>query len=118
MMLHMHGCPADATQKNKIIPHEVRNKPWETVAADILTLNNSHIFCIVDHHNQIPIVKRTEGQSAELLIRFCKTVFSEYGLPNKIISESGTDFISDIFKTLCKKLNIEAKVKKNKTFSL
>ena len=33
--------------------------------------------------------------------------FSEYGLPKKIISDAGGNFISDKFKRFCKNLNIE-----------
>ena len=37
----------------------------------------------------------------------CKAIFAEYGLPKKIISDLGGNFISDLFKTFCKSLNIE-----------
>ena len=36
-----------------------------------------------------------------------KAVFSEYGLPKKIMSDVGGNFISDKFKQFCKTMNIE-----------
>ena len=37
----------------------------------------------------------------------CKVTFADYGLPKKIISDSGENFISDKFKIFCKSLNTE-----------
>ena len=34
-------------------------------------------------------------------------MFAEFGLPKKIMSDSGGNFISDKFKTFCRSLNIE-----------
>ena len=37
----------------------------------------------------------------------CKVIFAEYGLPKKIWLDSGSNFVSDKFRTFCKSLNIE-----------
>ena len=37
-------------------------------------------------------------------------IFSEYGLPMKIMSDAGGNFMSEKFKKFCKKLNIELTV--------
>ena len=34
-------------------------------------------------------------------------MFAEFGLPKKIVSDAGTNFISDKFKQLCRHQNIE-----------
>ena len=59
----------------------------------MFTLNT--LYCIVDYHSIFPFVKRAEDMSAESLIITCKVIFSEYGLPKKIISDAGGNFISD-----------------------
>ena len=48
-----------------------------------------------------------EDLSADNPILICKIIFSEYGLPKKIISDSGGNFISHKFKTFCQSMNIE-----------
>ena len=37
----------------------------------------------------------------------CKFMFSEYGLPKKMMSDTGSNFVSDKFKQFCENLNIE-----------
>ena len=73
----------------------------------MFTLNNKHYHCVVDYHSKFPITKKAEDLSVDSLILTCKVIFAEYGIPNKIMSDSGSNFISDKFKTFCKSLNIE-----------
>ena len=45
--------------------------------------------------------------SAESLILACKVTFSEYGLPKRIMSDAGGNFISDTFRQFYKYMTIE-----------
>ena len=73
----------------------------------MFTLNNKQYLCILDYHSKFLIVKKTKGPSADSLILMCEIIFTECGIPKKIMSDSGGNFISDKFKTFCKSLNIE-----------
>ena len=53
------------------------------------------LLCIVDYYSKFPVVKKTGGFSAGELIRAAKIVFAGFGLPRKIVSDAGTNFISD-----------------------
>ena len=64
----------------------------------MFTLNNKHYLCIVDYHSKFPVIKKTEDLSGYNLILMCNIIFAEYGLPKKIMSDSGSSFISDKFK--------------------
>ena len=85
-------------QKDKILHHDIPAKPWEVVGADMFILNNKLYLSIVDYHSKFPFIKKTEDLSADSLILTCKVIFAEYGLPKKIMSDSGGSFISDKFK--------------------
>ena len=102
----MSYIPADTPegQDNSSWHH---NKAWEVIGADMFTLNNKHYLCIMDYNSKFPIIKKTEDLSAENLILMCKVIFVEYGLPRKIMSDSGGNTISDKFTKFCKSLNIE-----------
>ena len=92
--------------KGKIIHHKIQGKPWEVLGADMFTLNNTNYLCILDYHSIFPAVKKTEDLSADSVTLTCKVIFSEYGLPRKIMSDAGSKFVSDKFKQFCKNLNI------------
>ena len=51
-----------------------------------------------------------EGLSAESLINTFKIKFAKYGIPQKIMSDVGTNFISDRFRQFCKTINVEQAV--------
>ena len=52
----------------KLIPHEILCKPWEMVGADIFSINNHVVLCIVDYYSKFPIVKKADGLTADDLI--------------------------------------------------
>ena len=37
----------------------------------------------------------------------CKVIFAKYGLPKKIMSDSGGNLVPEKFRTFCKNLNIK-----------
>ena len=56
------------------------------------------------------MVKRFEGLSAENLIATVKVIFAEYGIPNKLMSDAGTNFVSDKFWKFCNTINVQQTV--------
>ena len=67
-------------------------------------------LCIVDYDSKFHVVKRLEGLSAENLITTVKVIFAEHGIPYKVISDVGTNFVSDKFQKFCNSINIEQAV--------
>ena len=93
--------------KDKIIHHDIPVRLWDVIGADMFALDNEQYLCIVDYHGKCPFVKKTNDLSADSLILACKIIFAEYGMSKKIMSDSGSNFISDKCKTFDKRLNIE-----------
>ena len=58
-------------QKDKMLLHEMQGKLWESVGADIFTINNKHSLCIVDYHNRFPVIKQVKGLCADHLMKVC-----------------------------------------------
>ena len=93
--------------KDKIIHHDIPVRLWDIIGADMFTINNKWYLCTVDYHSKFLIIKKTEDLSVDSLILACKIIFAQYGMPKKIMSDSGGYFISDKFKTFCINPNIE-----------
>ena len=68
------------------------------VGMDIFTINNNNYLHVVDYHSKFPIIMKTKDLSADSLILTCKVIFSEYGIPKRITSDAGGNFISERFK--------------------
>ena len=90
-----------------MIHHDIPLQPWKVVGADIFHYNNKIYLCIVDYNSKSPIIKRSEGLSADNLTNAVKIIFAEYGIPHKLMSDTGTNFISDRFQKICRTINIE-----------
>ena len=60
-------------------------RPWEVLGADIFHFNNKNYLCVVDYHRKFPIFKRLEGLSTGSLTATIKVIFTEYGIPCKLM---------------------------------
>ena len=87
--------------------HDIPLRSWEVIGADIFHFKNKHYLCIVDYNSKFPVIKRLEGLSADNLINTVKTIFAKYGIPHKLMSDVGTNLVSDKFHQFCKSVNIE-----------
>ena len=96
--------------KEKIIHHNIPLRLWEVLGADVFHFNNKNHLCIVDYHSKFPMVKRLEGLSAENLTATVKVIFAEYDIPHKLMSDAGTNFVSDKFWKFCKSINVKQAV--------
>ena len=112
---HIKGCNTclefQQTQpKEKIIHHDILLRPWEVLGVNIFHLNNKNYLCIIDYHSKFPVIKRMEGLSAEHLIATIKVIFVEYCIPHRLMSDAGTNFVSEKFRNFWSSLNIEQAV--------
>ena len=40
------------TAKGKCNPHQIPGKPYRAIVADLFTINNCNVLCVVDHHRK------------------------------------------------------------------
>ena len=96
--------------KEKIIHHDIPLRPWEVVRADVFNFNNIIYLCVVDYNSKFPIVRKLQGLAVEHLINAVTAIFAEYGIPHKIMYDTGTNFVSERFRQLCRSINVEQAV--------
>ena len=92
----MSGIPGHTRKIDQY--HDIPSKPWDTVCADIFMLNNKRWFCILDHHSTFPVLRLTDGLSTDSLTITYIIIFSEYESHRKIMSDAGTNFVSERFQ--------------------
>ncbi len=61
---------------------------------------------IVDYYSKYPVVKLLQDNSAESLIEAFSEIVALFGIPNKLITDCGTNYMSDRFQLFCQKLGI------------
>ena len=83
-------------QRDKPVPPDKPDKPWEAVGADIYMPNNKTYLCTVDYHSKFSVVKQMDGLRSDSLIKTCKVICSQYGPLRKIRSVAGTNSVAEI----------------------
>jgi transposase InsO family protein len=93
-------------------------KPFERICLDIVgslpkTLSdNEYILTMQDELTRYAIAVALRATDAETVAQaFIECFVCNYGIPTSILTDCGTNFLSDIFKKMCKLLGI----KKSKT---
>ena len=84
-------------QKETLQPHELPDRPWEKVAADLFELEGKHYLVTVDYFSNFWEVDRLHDLSSRTVIKKLKAHFSRYGIPNILITDNGPQFISEDF---------------------
>ena len=78
-------------QKEPLIPHDPPKQPWSHVAVDLFTFNNKEWLIIVDYYFELNPLPAT---NASTVITSLKGQFACHGIPDKLYSDNGSQFLS------------------------
>ena len=82
--------------------HKVPPVPWSKVATDIFHYESQPYLLIVDYASRFPIVRKLKWMSAQHIIEHFKSIFSEYGWPDTVVSDNGPCYAAETFANLMK----------------
>jgi hypothetical protein len=118
---YVDGCESCARNKNfpqkrmgLLQPNEVPNRPWGIVTCDFITKlpdsrGFSAIMVAVDRLTKMAhFIPTTDNVNAETAAQlYMKRVFRQHGTPDKVITDRGPQYDSDLMRELFKSLGIE-----------
>ena len=85
----------NAQQKEPLLQHEVPHHPWEAVGTDLFHFEGDEYITVIDYWSKFPVVRKIRGGcTSSTIVRITKNVFSEQGIPLKIVSDNGPQFFS------------------------
>ena len=107
LILNCQLCLKYSKSKNKSTPqtalgHEVPPVPWSKVATDIFHYESQPYLLIVDYTSRFPIVRKLKSMSVQNVAEHFKSIFSEYGWPDTIVSDNGPCYAAELFTNLMK----------------
>lgn len=77
---------------------ETPELPWMTVGTDIFYWNNNNYLIIVDYYSRYFEIAKLENIRASCVITHMKSVFARHGIPSKVRSDSGSQYVSAEFR--------------------
>ena len=102
--LYNHHQPAQP--KLPIMQPDLPTRPWEKLGTDIFEFNGKKYLMIVDYYSRFPVIRLLSDMSSHTVCNHFTSVLAEYGLPTTIISDFGSQYVSERFKTKCKQSGI------------
>jgi transposase InsO family protein len=98
-------------------PLDVPQRPWLALTMDHITklpLSNGYdaIWVVCDRHSRMAtfIPTKESSDAKELARLFVRHIFRYHGLPDSILSDRGSTFVSEFWRRLCQMLNIRAEL--------
>ncbi|KAN0050039.1 hypothetical protein ACTA71_003139 [Dictyostelium dimigraforme] len=87
-----------------LIPMQIIAEPFHTIGIDFIgpfDINNERrgLLAIIDYFTKWPEAFFTSNQEAETVAKILvEQIFFKYGIPKRIVSDRGTNFLSNIFQ--------------------
>ena len=90
-----------------MLPRDVREGPWQEIAADYFTHSSKDYLLIADIFSKYPFVYSTHSKTHNSLIQCLQDLFSQFGMPLHFFSDNGPPFSSEPFSSFLTSLGIE-----------
>ena len=92
----------DKSNPHTALGHEVPSVPWSKLATDIFHYESQPYLLIVNYTSRFLIVRKLKSMSAQHIAEHFKSIFSEYGWPDTLVSDNGPCYAAETFTNLMK----------------
>lgn len=83
--------------------HDIPTKPWDVVGTDLFDLHRSQWLIIADYYSKYPVVKHLPAHlPSSVIVNITRQVFTEFGIPSKVVSDNGPHFSSHLYREFAK----------------
>ena len=74
--------------KEPMLPHEIPDRPWSKLGADLFELHQENYLLLVDYYSNFFEVMKLMSAKTPTIIKHCKTTFARHGIPDILISDN------------------------------
>ena len=89
-----------------VLPRELPLVPWTLLELDRFTCESHSYLLVVDVTLRFPLVRTLPNETSRSVINALKGIYSDFGLPKRVLSDNGPCFKSFEFLDFHAKLNI------------
>ena len=86
--------------------HPMTSRPWERVGADIFEFEKKKYLVMSDYYSNFFEMTKLTSMNVENVISICTSLVMGY-VPDVLVSDCGTQFMSSLFKDFSVTLNFE-----------
>lgn len=96
-----------APPREPLLPQDQPDLPWQFLATDLFQVKDKHYLLVVDYYSKFVEVVTVKDLRSSTIIAQLKAIFARYGIPARLMSDNGLQFVSEEFKTFCKTWEFE-----------
>jgi len=94
--------------KEPMTPHNVPDRPWAKVGADLFELHGQHYLLLVDYYsNYFELMRLTSSTRAKSVIDAMRSQFARHGIPEVLMSDNGPQFSCSEFRVFAESWDFE-----------
>ena len=83
--------------KDPSLPREIPLVPWTLLEIDIFTCEDHQFLLVVDMSSRFPVVRILANETTRSVVNALKGVYSDFGLPGRVLTDNGPCFRSQEF---------------------
>ena len=95
-----------SNSKETLMQHEILERQWERVGADVFELEGTHYLVTVDYFSNFWELDRLESTKSTEVIRKFKAQCARYGSPCQLVTDNAQQFTSVEFRRFTKEWDI------------
>ena len=101
-------CKLRKQRPEPLIPSQFPKYPWQVVATDLFERKGVDYLLVVDYYSRyVEVTKLPKNKTASTVITCLKSIFARHGIPEKVISDNGPQYASEMFKTFAAEYGFE-----------
>lgn len=89
-------------QREPLQPHEIPQRPWEKLGADLFEWNRNDYLILIDYYSGYFEISHVSNTKSETIITHFKSQFARHGIPDVLITDNGPQFTSTQFEEFSK----------------
>ena len=90
-----------------LMQHEVPTRPWHTIGGDLFDFDEAKYLLLVDYYSKFPFIRKLDKScTSRKVITMCRQIFSEHGIPSRMVSNNGAQFASEDSKGSWKNMEL------------
>ena len=106
MIRSCSACQANQTsQQAEPLMNIETDAPWSVVGTDLFQWNSKQYIIVVDYYSNFPVVRQLGDTTSHNVVNCLRSIFAEFGIPDKVISDNGPQYSSAVFSDFAQRYN-------------
>ena len=93
-------------QKETMMSWEIPTRPWQIVAQDLFKCHNKDYLITVHFYSDYWEIDRLDDTTAKTVIKLSKQQFSRHGIPQKVVTDNGPQFVAEEYEKFTREWGI------------